>query len=151
MESFPPEELIQYAKQDMSTQAKAKKQEVTLSIQKKIPEVVADRNMIERVLINLVQNAIKYTPSNGKIEIGAEMIKGEVHIWVLDSGPGVDPSYIDRIFDKFTRIHPDERIKGLGLGLAFCCLAVEGHGRRIWVENLTDGGAKFTFTLPSGS
>lgn len=148
-EAFHPEELIQYARQELTTQANAKKQEVALSIQKKIPQVIGDRNMIERVLINLVQNAIKYTPSKGKIEIGAEMIKNEIHFWVLDSGPGVDPGYIDRIFDKFTRIHPDERIKGLGLGLAFCRLAVEGHGGRIWVENLSGGGAKFTFTLPS--
>lgn len=150
-EAFHPEELIQYAKQELTTQAKAKKQEVALSIPKKIPQVIGDRNMIERVLINLVQNAIKYTPSKGKIEIGAEMKKDQIHFWVLDSGPGVDPSYIDRIFDKFTRIHPDERIKGLGLGLAFCRLAVEGHGGRIWVENLSGGGAKFTFTLPTDS
>jgi signal transduction histidine kinase len=67
---------------------------------------------------------------------------------VQDSGSGVDPEYIERIFDKYTRIHPDERIKGLGLGLAFCRLAVEGHGGRIWVENLPSGGAKFSFTIP---
>ncbi len=151
LETFHPKTLIQYTKQEMSTQAEAKKQKVRLSIPKKIPEVEADRNMIERVLINLVQNAIKFTPSKGKIEIGTEMIKDEIHFWVLDSGPGVDPDYIDRIFDKYTRIHPDERIKGLGLGLAFCRLAVEGHGGRIWVENLPAGGAKFTFTLPLGS
>jgi PAS domain S-box-containing protein len=147
-ESIQPETLIQYAKQELSTQSKAKDQQVTLSVPKRIPEVIADRNMIERVLINLVQNAIKYTPTKGKIEIGVEKIKDEIHLWVLDSGPGVDPDYIDKIFDKFTRIHPDERIKGLGLGLAFCRLAVEGHGGRIWVENLPGGGAKFTFTLP---
>jgi len=150
-ETFHPETLIQYAIQELTAQAKAKKQSVSLSIPKKIPEVVADRNMIERVLINLVQNAIKYTPSNGEIEIGAELIKDEIHFWVLDSGPGVDPDYIDRIFDKYTRIHPDERIQGLGLGLAFCRLAVEGHGGRIWVENLPGGGAKFIFTLPLGN
>lgn len=150
MEPFHPEDVINYARQELTTQANAKQQEMTLSIKKKIPQVIADRNMIERVLINLVQNAIKYTPSKGKIEIGAEMIKDEIQFWVLDSGSGVDPSYIDRIFDKYTRIHPDERIKGLGLGLAFCRLAVEGHGGRIWVENLPAGGAKFTFTLPTG-
>ena len=148
-ETFQPETLIQYTKQELTTQAQAKKQKISLSVPKKIPEVEADRNMIERVLINLVLNAIKYTPSKGKIEIGVDLIKDEIHFWVLDSGPGVDPTYIDRIFDKYTRVHPDERIKGLGLGLAFCRLAVEGHGGRIWVENLPDSGAKFTFTLPS--
>jgi PAS domain S-box-containing protein len=147
-ESVHPEILIRYTKQQLSTQAKAKSHEVKLSLPKNLPEVIADRNMIERVLINLVQNAIKYTPTKGKIEIGAVKKKGELHLWVLDSGPGVDPDYIDKIFDKFTRIHPDERIKGLGLGLAFCRLAVEGHGGRIWVENISGGGAKFTFSLP---
>lgn len=147
-EAFQPEELITYARQELIAQAKAKKQDVTLNIPDRIPDIHADRNMIERVLINLVQNAIKYTPSRGKIEIGVEQVDDRIQIWVLDSGPGVDPEYIDRIFDKYTRIHPDERIKGLGLGLAFCRLAVEGHGGRIWVENLPGGGAKFTFTIP---
>ena len=54
----------------------------------------------------------------------------------------------DKIFDKFTRMHPDKRVKGLGLGLAFCRLAIEGHGGQIWVDNLPEGGAVFTFTLP---
>ncbi len=148
LETFQPEELINYARQEMITQATAKKQEVTINIPDNIPHINADRNMIERVLINLVQNAIKYTPSQGKVEIGLGVLDQEIQIWVQDSGPGVDPAYIDRIFDKFTRIHPDERIKGLGLGLAFCRLAVEGHGGRIWVENLAGGGAKFTFTIP---
>jgi signal transduction histidine kinase len=104
--------------------------------------------MLERVLINLYQNAIKFTPSKGQIEFGIEPDGEVIRFWVQDSGPGVDPEYIDRIFDKYTRIHPDERIKGLGLGLAFCRLAVEGHGGRIWVENLPEGGAIFSFTIP---
>jgi PAS domain S-box-containing protein len=148
LETFQPEELINYARQELITQAKAKKQKVTLTIPENVPSIKADRNMLERVLINLVQNAIKYTPSRGKVEIGVEQADQNIQFWVKDSGPGVDPDYIDRIFDKYTRIHPDERIKGLGLGLAFCRLAVEGHSGRIWVENLPRGGAKFTFTIP---
>jgi len=148
LETFQPEELITYARQELITQAKAKKQKVTLNIPEDIPTIKADRNMIERVLINLVQNAIKYTPSKGEVGIGVEQVDQNIQFWVQDSGPGVDPDYIDRIFDKYTRIHPDERIKGLGLGLAFCRLAVEGHNGRIWVENLPGGGAKFTFTIP---
>ncbi|MFL7813059.1 MAG: sensor histidine kinase, partial [Anaerolineales bacterium] len=148
LETFQPEELITYARQELITQAQAKKQKVTLTIPDDVPQIKADRNMLERVLINLVQNAIKYTPSRGKVEIGVEQADHNIQFWVQDSGPGVDPDYIDRIFDKYTRIHPDERIKGLGLGLAFCRLAVEGHSGRIWVENLSKGGAKFTFTIP---
>jgi len=149
LEEVKPEELIQYAKQALITQSNAKKQTVSLSIPSNLPQIHADRDMLERVLINLFQNAIKFTPSKGHIEIGIETTDQTIHFWVQDSGSGVDPEYIDRIFDKYTRIHPDERIKGLGLGLAFCRLAVEGHKGRIWVENLPEGGAKFTFTIPS--
>jgi len=149
LEEVKPEELIQYAKQALITQSNAKKQTVSLSIPSNLPQIHADRDMLERVLINLFQNAIKFTPSKGHIEIGVETTDQTIHFWVQDSGSGVDPEYIDRIFDKYTRIHPDERIKGLGLGLAFCRLAVEGHKGRIWVENLPEGGAKFTFTIPS--
>ena len=149
LEEVKPDELIHYAKQALITQSDAKKQTVSLTIPADLPLIHADRDMLERVLINLFQNAIKFTPSKGHIDFGVEADGNTIRFSVQDSGPGVDPEYIDRIFDKYTRIHPDERIKGLGLGLAFCRLAVEGHKGRIWVENLPEGGAKFTFTIPS--
>jgi len=149
LEEVKPNELIHYAKQALITQSDAKKLTVSLKIPTDLPQIYADRDMLERVLINLFQNAIKFTPSKGHVEFGVEAEDDTNRFWVQDSGPGVDPEYIDRIFDKYTRIHPDERIKGLGLGLAFCRLAVEGHKGRIWVENLPEGGAKFTFTIPS--
>ncbi len=149
LEEVKPDELIHYAKQALITQSDAKKQTVSLTIPADLPLIHADRDMLERVLINLFQNAIKFTPSKGHIDFGVEADGNTIRFWVQDSGPGVDPEYIDRIFDKYTRINPDERIKGLGLGLAFCRLAVEGHKGRIWVENLPEGGAKFTFTIPS--
>jgi NtrC-family two-component system sensor histidine kinase KinB len=149
LEEVKPDELIHYAKQALITQSDAKKQTVSLTIPADLPLIHADRDMLERVLINLFQNAIKFTPSKGHIDFGVAVDGNSIRFWVQDSGPGVDPEYIDRIFDKYTRIHPDERIKGLGLGLAFCRLAVEGHKGRIWVENLPEGGAKFTFTIPS--
>jgi NtrC-family two-component system sensor histidine kinase KinB len=147
-ELVKPEALIEYAEAALIAQADAKNQKVSRNFGTSVPMISADRDMLERVLINLFQNAIKYTPSNGKIEFGVKKEGENTLFWVQDSGPGVDPKYIDRIFDKYTRIHPDERIKGLGLGLAFCRLAVEGHGGRIWVENLPRGGAKFSFTIP---
>ena len=149
LEEVKPDELIHYAKQALITQSDAKKQTVSLTIPADLPLIHADRDMLERVLINLFQNAIKFTPSKGHIDFGVEADGNTIRFSVQDSGPGVDPEYIDRIFDKYTRINPDERIKGLGLGLAFCRLAVEGHKGRIWVENLPEGGAKFTFTIPS--
>ena len=149
LEEVKPDELIHYAKQALITQSDAKKQTVSLTIPADLPLIHADRDMLERVLINLFQNAIKFTPSKGHIDFGVEADGNTIRFSVQDSGPGVDPEYIDRIFDKYTRINPDERIKGLGLGLAFCRLAVEGHKGQIWVENLPESGAKFTFTIPS--
>ncbi len=149
LEEIKPDDLINYAKQALITQADAKKQDISQNIPPDIPPIHADRDMLERVLINIFQNAIKYTPTKGLIELGVEPDGENIRFWVQDSGPGVDSEYIDRIFDKYTRIHPDERIKGLGLGLAFCRLAIEGHGGRIWVENLPEGGAKFSFTIPA--
>ncbi len=149
LELLNPEDLINNARQALITQANAKSHSVILNLARKIPKITGDRDMLERVLINLFQNAIKFTPTNGRIEFGLKKDGSDTLFWVLDSGSGVDPEYIDRIFDKYTRIHPDERIKGLGLGLAFCRLAVEGHGGRIWVENIPKGGAKFSFTIPS--
>ncbi len=148
-ELLDPEELIIFAQQALITQANAKKQTVNIDIATDIPQINADRDMLERVLINLFQNAIKFTPTKGQIEFGVKIEDKVTLFWVLDSGSGVDPDYIDRIFDKYTRINPDERIKGLGLGLAFCRLAVEGHGGQIWVENLPEGGAIFSFTIPT--
>ena len=148
-ELIDPEELINFAKQALITQANAKKQTVNIDLAAEIPQINADRDMLERVLINLFQNAIKFTPTKGQIEFGVKMEDKVARFWVLDSGSGVDPDYIDRIFDKYTRINPDDRIKGLGLGLAFCRLAVNGHGGEIWVENLPEGGAIFSFTIPT--
>jgi len=149
-EAINPIDIINYAKDALETQAEAKMLDVVVKIKPDLPQVLADRDMLERVLINLFQNAIKFTPTKGHIEFGAKTDKnGKITLfWVQDSGPGVDPEYIDRIFDKYTRINPDERIKGLGLGLAFCRLAVDGHGGKIWVENLPSGGANFSFTIP---
>jgi len=143
-----PGDIIKFAKKALITQANAKKQEVIIDIAPDISQITADRDMLERVLINIYQNAIKFTPTEGRIEFGAAEENNVTRFWVMDSGSGVDPDYIDKIFDKYTRINPDERIKGLGLGLAFCRLAVEGHGGKLWVENLPDGGAVFSFTIP---
>jgi len=111
-----------------------------------LPKVLIDVDMIRRVLINLVENAVKYTPAKGKIEIGAKHEREFVQIWVKDTGPGILPADRERIFDKFTRLS-QEGPRGLGLGLAYCRLAVEGHGGRIWVESEGGAGSTFKFTL----
>jgi signal transduction histidine kinase len=121
---------------------------LTNNLPEKLPTVWVDADMIRRVLINLIENASKFTQPEGKIEIGA-MSDGEwLHMWVQDNGPGIPFADQERIFEKFTRLKSEGSTNGLGVGLAFCRLAVEGHGGRIWVESGTGQGAKFNITLP---
>ncbi len=114
-----------------------------------LPKVLADADMIRRVLINLVENAMKYSPERSTIRLGAKRQEGWAHIWVRDEGRGISAEDQVHIFDKFMRVGSAPRkTRGLGLGLAFCKLAVEGHGGRIWVESAPEKGSTFTFTLP---
>jgi PAS domain S-box-containing protein len=115
-------------------------------------QVLADEEKLGRVFINLVDNALKFTPANGQVTILAERAPGEVgfvRCAVCDTGPGIRREYHERIFDRFAQA-PDERGKqrGTGLGLTFCKLMVEAHGGRIWVESEEGRGSAFYFTLP---
>ena len=116
-----------------------------------LPAIYIEEDMIKRVMINLVSNALKYS-SNGKtIRILAEHLEDEgiVRLIVNDQGIGIPDEYKQSVFEKFERIdHGDPNSKGLGLGLAFCRLAVEAHGGKIWVEDSPEGGASFRLTLP---
>jgi signal transduction histidine kinase len=107
-----------------------------------------DEDMARRVLINLMENSVKFTPSDGQLEAGALHEGDWVHMWVKDNGPGIPPAEQDRIFDKFTRLRGNTKSGGLGIGLAFCRLAVLGHGGRIWVESEPGKGSAFHFTFP---
>jgi len=113
-----------------------------------IPKVMVDEDMIRRVLINLAENAIKYSPPNGSIHIGVERCNNFVHIWVQDTGPGIPKEKQKDIFDKYTRLHGKVGSQGYGLGLAYCRLAIAGHGGKIWVTDAPGGGSIFNFTLP---
>ena len=115
-----------------------------------LPLVWADRNKLSRVLTNLVDNAIKFTPQGGQVTISVEQISDDfIAVKVQDSGPGIPDEYRERIFERFVQV-PGQRSKrrGTGLGLTFCRLAVEAHGGRIWVDSHPKGGSIFTFTLP---
>jgi len=109
-----------------------------------------DAVLIERVLVNLLENAAKYTPPDSEITVEAVVKGHEVEISVRDNGPGLPPGMEQAVFEKFTRGKKGSATPGVGLGLAICKAIVEAHEGRIWAENVTDGGAKFAFTLPLG-
>ena len=114
--------------------------------------VWADRDKLTQVLLNLIGNAIKFTPEDGNVTVAIEKNGNEwVQISVADSGPGILPEEADKIFAKFYQIaHSDKlRPKGSGLGLAISKALVEMHGGHIWVESELGRGSKFSFTLPA--
>lgn len=114
-----------------------------------LPPVTCDRHLIGRVIANLLSNAIKHTPAGGTITLHMERRPVEVIISVTDTGSGIPPEYLGRIFEKFTQAEKDARAhRGTGLGLTFCKMAVEAHGGRIWAESEVGKGSTFSFALP---
>jgi two-component system sensor histidine kinase KdpD len=112
-----------------------------------LPLVPIDGVLIEQVLVNLLENALKYTPAGTSIEIAAWASNSEVTVEVADRGPGLPPGDEQRVFNKFYRMQPTNE-HGVGLGLAICQAIIEAHGGRIWAANRPGGGAVFRFTLP---
>ena len=111
-----------------------------------LPLVPLDPVLIEQVLVNLLDNALKYTPPESPIEIAARVDGDGVTVEVADRGPGLPPGEERRVFDKFYRGRAVAD-RGVGLGLAICQGIVEAHGGRIWAENRPGGGVTFRFTL----
>jgi PAS domain S-box-containing protein len=147
-QAISPYKLVDQAMLDVQPAAQGRHQAIDVHLAAKMPPVWIDADMILRVLINLLENAIKYTPVEGKLELNAQLDDGWVKIAVKDNGPGIPPADRERVFDKFTRLRHADRPSGLGVGLAFCRLAVMGHGGKIWVEGEQGQGSTFVFTLP---
>ena len=114
----------------------------------RMPLVNVDVDMLTRVVINLMENAVKYTPSGSHVTLRTKQMDDKVQIIVSDTGPGIPAEMLDSIFNKFSRVKYQDAPKGVGLGLAFCRLAVEAHGGKIWVESDGENGSDFIFTLP---
>ena len=120
------------------------------------PPLHIDRDLLERVLVNLLGNALKFTPSPGTVELTVGPLEAPqdggkgAHIRVRDTGYGIEPEDIDKIFQLFGQGSKQSPGHGSssGVGLAFCKLAVEAHGGRIWVESEPGQGSTFHVTLP---
>jgi two-component system sensor histidine kinase KdpD len=121
---------------------------VSIKLPKDLPLVEIDALLIERVLVNLLENAVKYTPLATPIEISAATKQNELIVTVSDEGHGIPTGEEKRIFEKFHRVVSEGNQGGAGLGLAICRSIVEAHAGRIWVDNSDSGGAAFHFTLP---
>jgi PAS domain S-box-containing protein len=113
-----------------------------------LPPVTADRMRVERILYNLLENAIKYSPEKSVIKVSARSNGGEVVTSVTDQGMGISPEDQGRLFELFQRLGRGTMSQGLGLGLVVCKRLVEAQGGKIWVESETGKGSTFYFTLP---
>jgi two-component system sensor histidine kinase KdpD len=115
-----------------------------------LPIVDVDPLRAERVLYNLIDNAIKYSPKGGEVKISARQEKEKLVVCVSDHGLGISPDDQLRLFQKFQRLDVivKKSIQGIGLGLNVCRILVEAHGGQIWVESKKGKGSTFYFTIP---
>ena len=125
--------------------------QVSTGLASDLPLVECDAVLIERVFVNLLENAAKYTPASARIRIAARVDGDALRITVADDGPGIRPGQEAAIFEKFTRGARESAVAGVGLGLAICKAIVEAHGGTIAAANGADGGAVFSFLLPLGT
>jgi signal transduction histidine kinase len=126
---------------------KDKKQTLKKNLAKDLPGIIADKDKITQVFVNLLNNAIKYTPESKNITIETFNLDKEIMVGVSDCGEGVAPDDIDKIFDKFTRVTAEKK-EGTGLGLPIAKDIVNLHKGRIWVKSEIGKGSQFFFTLP---
>ncbi len=146
-EWYPIDELLHDVLDRL--QIPLRQRRVSLDVPYNLPPVQLDYLMIDQVLTNLVENALRYTPPGSPLEIAVRASATEVLISFADRGPGIPPGDLERIFDKFYRVLDRARdAAGSGLGLSVCRGLVEAHGGRIWAKNRPEGGALFCFTLP---
>ena len=128
--------------------------DVTLEVEHhtdNVPPVLADRQRMQRVLANLIDNALKYTTAGKRVLVTTKHTAGEIRIAVDDDGPGIAAEHHERVFDRFAQVGDEEdgESRGFGLGLAYCRAAIEAHGGRIWItDSVNDSGARFVCALP---
>ena len=143
-------DLIDNVVSDMYPQIKEKRILIKKSVTGNIPLLNGDENYLAQLLVNLIDNAIKFTPSSGSITIAADSKEDKLHISVEDTGIGIPENLIPNLFQRFYQIDASttRRYSGTGLGLYICKNIVEAHKGEIWVESEEGNGTKFHITLP---
>lgn len=143
--------LVQTTIKRLSPQATAKRIRLRSSLPADLPHILADEDRITQVLVNLVANAIQYTPEDGDVTISAARHENEIYISVKDTGIGIPPGHLANLFTRFYRVDKSRSRNaggGSGIGLTIARHLVEAHGGRIWVESTGEGqGSTFSFSL----
>jgi two-component system phosphate regulon sensor histidine kinase PhoR len=147
-EASDPAALLTRAVERLRPQVARAGLELRIEVPSDLPPVRVDRGRIEQVLINLVHNAVKFTPEGGEIVVSAELVDGMLQVSVRDTGVGVTAEELPRIFERFYKSDPARRSPGSGLGLAIAKHIVQAHGGTIWAESTPDAGTTVSFTMP---
>ena len=142
--------IVQAVVDDLSARAEAQDIELVASLPADIPPTMADKTLIRQAIKNLVDNAIKYTPGPGRVEVNLYVADNSLVVSVHDTGIGIAPEHQQRLFEKFYRIKRRDtvHIKGTGLGLAIVKSIAERHNGRVWVESKLNEGSTFYFAIP---
>jgi PAS domain S-box-containing protein len=148
-----PAHVVEAALSQVRQLAGQKKIQLATEIAEELPELRADEEKVRRALINLIGNALKFTPEGGRVTVRVKYNEAEQGLCfsVEDTGEGIPKEAFARIFEKFGQVENRKagRKNSTGLGLTFCKMAVEAHGGRIWVESILGIGSTFSFTLPA--
>ena len=145
-----PAVAIGRAARIIENQAKAKSISLVFNVAGGLPKINADETRFSQVMINLLDNAIKYTPENGSVTISANVVNGVLQIDVVDTGTGISEKDIPRIFERFYRTDKarSRELGGTGLGLSIVKHIVQAHGGLVWVQSTLGQGSTFSFTIP---
>jgi signal transduction histidine kinase len=139
--------VIDQAVEDVRPLAERGQLRIDISVPGDLPSITADAGRIQQIVVNLLANAVRFTPPGGRVSVTAEIQKGDVAVRVADTGVGIPPDLVAKIFDPYEQAHRGRG--GSGLGLMMVRGLVEAHGGRVWVESQEGQGSRFTFTLPA--
>jgi two-component system, OmpR family, phosphate regulon sensor histidine kinase PhoR len=140
--------LVEEVRLRFSALAEAREVLVEADLPPGLPQVRGDREKLQQVLINLVENALKFTPASSRITLSAQAQNGMVEVKVMDTGAGIAQEHLPHIFERFYKVDRARRDGGTGLGLAIVKQIVEAHRGEVWVESQEGVGSAFTFTVP---
>jgi two-component system phosphate regulon sensor histidine kinase PhoR len=143
-----PAEILGPAVERLRLTAERAGLEITVDCPKDLPLMFADPSRLEQVIVNLLHNAIKFTPNGGQIDVSARLISGAIAFSVRDTGIGIAEDDLPRIFERFFKADRARSSGGTGLGLAISHHIVEAHGGKIWVESIEGKGSTFSFSIP---
>jgi signal transduction histidine kinase len=149
-ESVDPAEIVTEAITAFKAQASASQLTLSVEMVRPLPLVALDPARILQVLINLLTNAFKFTPANGRVVVRAEHVGEQLCFAVSDSGEGIPADQLESVFERYVQLAKNDR-RGLGLGLYISNCIVQGHGGRMWVDSTIGEGSTFCFTLPLDS